>query len=149
MRLRLPYLKPRRIGCMIMDHATIRNAKRKADTTTTKKKHEKKPKKKEEKRKKRGKKRKLCGEYEIECKDIEEMKRNQENRCEVSGIELEWKTKSPYKASVDRIDANRGYTRDNVRLVCWIVNCGMNKFEMEDFLNMCKSVANYNIYSEK
>ena len=36
---------------MIMDHATTRNAKRKADTT--KKKHEKKPKKKEEKRKKK------------------------------------------------------------------------------------------------
>ena len=53
MRLRLPYLKPYRIGCMIMDHATTRNAKRKADTTTTKKKHEKKPKKKEEKRKKK------------------------------------------------------------------------------------------------
>ena len=55
MRLRLPYLKPYRIGCMIMDHATTRNAKRKADTT--KKKHEKKPKKKEEKRKKKEEKR--------------------------------------------------------------------------------------------
>ena len=91
--------------------------------------------------KKRGVKRKRCGEYELSEEDIEEMRRLQGNKCEVSGIELEWKTKSPYKASVDRIDSNRGYTLDNVRLVCWIVNCGLNNFRMEDFVHMCQEIA--------
>ena len=97
--------------------------------------------------KKRGIKRKSCAEYDLSFNQIQEMKITQQNKCEISGIELQWKTKSPFMASIDRIDPNRGYTRDNVRLVCWIVNCGMNNFSFQDFLFMCAEVNNHNFVS--
>ena len=34
---------------------------------------------------------------------------------------------APFKASIDRIDSTRGYTRDNCRLVCWFVNQALER----------------------
>ena len=54
-------------------------------------------------------------------------------RCEVSGLSFDStmigpKVKSPYTASLDRIDASRGYEFDNVRLVCLIVNMALSNW---------------------
>lgn len=41
-----------------------------------------------------------------------------------------------FKASVDRIDPDRGYTRDNVHLVCLLVNFAKLDLQEEDFLGL-------------
>jgi hypothetical protein len=47
--------------------------------------------------------------------------------CSVTGVplQLEWTgggSKNPWYPSVDRLDCAKGYTRDNVRAVCWAFN---------------------------
>lgn len=51
----------------------------------------------------------------------------QEYCCAISGIEFSGKRlgtahKRPYMPSLDRIDCNKGYTPENVRIVCVAVN---------------------------
>jgi len=54
--------------------------------------------------------------------------------CEVSGIPfvldgLNGENKRhPFTPSLDRIDSTKGYTRDNVLVVCWIVNSFKNEY---------------------
>lgn len=43
----------------------------------------------------------------------------------------------PYSPSLDRIDSKKGYTKDNVRLVCVIVNLALNVFGEEHLSRMC------------
>lgn len=50
-----------------------------------------------------------------------------DNKCAVTGLEMNFdchnrKKANPFKCSIDRVDSAKGYTEDNVRLVCWAVN---------------------------
>lgn len=47
----------------------------------------------------------------------------------------------PFSPSLDRILASGGYTRDNVRLVCVIVNLALNRFGDGPFGEMCLAYA--------
>jgi hypothetical protein len=63
-------------------------------------------------------------------------------RCEVSGIQFVLvKETHPYQPSIDRIDNDRPYTVDNVRLVCLIVNYSMNRWGREAFERLAISLA--------
>ena len=42
--------------------------------------------------------------------------------------------------SVDRIDSTKGYSKENVQLVCMAANQMKNDLSMEEFINMCESV---------
>lgn len=44
-------------------------------------------------------------------------------------------------ASIDRIEAAKGYTRSNSQLVCDMYNMGKNQFDELDFIAMCVAVA--------
>ena len=61
-------------------------------------------------------------DYELDRPWIEELLR--EGKCAVSGIDFvfEVKSRSPWKTSIDRINPNRGYIKDNCRLVCFAYN---------------------------
>lgn len=43
--------------------------------------------------------------------------------------------------SLDRIDSTKGYTKDNVRLVTWLVNKSIGEYGTDAFINMCLSVV--------
>jgi len=65
--------------------------------------------------------------------------------CEASGIPFEEPeyngqkgNTSPWAPSVDRIDPNKGYTKDNCRLVCFIFNVTKNRFSDEDFEKLAR-----------
>jgi hypothetical protein len=69
------------------------------------------------------------------CKeDIDLIYKEQKGLCAVTGMPMEYvsgvESKNSFAVSVDRIDSNKGYTKDNVRLVCARVN--LIKMEMED-----------------
>lgn len=56
-----------------------------------------------------------------------------QGRCELTGMafdatKLGPNIKSPYAASLDRIDSTRGYEASNVRLVCLIVNVALSNW---------------------
>lgn len=46
----------------------------------------------------------------------------------------------PTNVSVDRIDSKKGYTRDNVQLVCMAINQMKSDLDNNTFYNLCKAV---------
>jgi hypothetical protein len=72
-------------------------------------------------------------------------------RCELTGLRFtrEWvggaRTR-PYFHSVDRIDSAKGYTLDNVRVVCFAANIAMNAWGEEVFAELARGLV-FNRYS--
>lgn len=66
----------------------------------------------------------------------------QGEKCIVTGIPFDYShdpryLRSSFGPSVDRIDSTKGYTLDNIRLVCFIVNMGKADYPQETFDEMC------------
>lgn len=66
------------------------------------------------------------------------------NKCTLTGIEFDFKCyqnkkDNPFRPSLDRIDCSRGYTQDNVRLVCVAVNFALNEFGESIFKQICEA----------
>lgn len=82
----------------------------------------------------RAKKNKL--EFNIDFDFIKELFNSQNKKCIKTGIEFELnkheikinqkRNLSPWTLSIDRIDNSKGYTKDNVQLVCLIYNIAKN-----------------------
>lgn len=101
--------------------------------------------------------RKVKRECNIDGQDVLEMYRIQEGKCSYSGrpIKLYYKKSTtkrnePKKglnsryhdrASLDRIDSNRGYTKDNVHLVTFPINMAKNDYSHEAFIQLCRDVV--------
>jgi hypothetical protein len=68
----------------------------------------------------------------------------QDGACCITGIPFELdhpvrtdsKDLNPYSPSLDRIDSQGGYTKDNTRLVCTCVNLALNRFGEDVFKRM-------------
>ena len=76
--------------------------------------------------------------------DIVHMAIRSGGRCEVSGVPFNFDyhgKRRPYAPSIDRINSDVGYTPENSRLVCYLVNVGMNCWGDEQFLRVCRAVA--------
>ena len=73
---------------------------------------------------------------------------NQNGVCSLTGLKLDTGFKirgvnfNPYAPSLDKIDANKGYIRDNVRIVSVIANLSLNGFGDLIFDEMCRSYVN-------
>jgi hypothetical protein len=50
----------------------------------------------------------------------------------------------PTNVSIDRIDSTKGYTIDNVQLVCVVLNIAKSNLPQNDYIDWCKKVAEYN-----
>ena len=64
-------------------------------------------------------------------------------KCAKTGIDLiiDDSKYNPYAPSIDRIDSNKGYTEDNIQMVCLIYNFCKNQFteeQVDNFLIKCK-----------
>lgn len=74
----------------------------------------------------------------IDAVYLKELFDSQDGKCAISGIQMTMNRarakkdkKSPYYASVDRIDNKKGYIRGNVQLVCLGINYMRNTFSIE------------------
>lgn len=47
----------------------------------------------------------------------------------------------PYAPSIDRIDSNKDYTKDNIRVVLWAVNAATNQFTDKEMLPILKAMV--------
>lgn len=66
------------------------------------------------------------------------------HRCERTGREFVYESnKSPWQPSIDRIDSNGGYTRDNVQFVCLIYNLCKNDATDDDVLELARLVLKH------
>jgi hypothetical protein len=94
---------------------------------------------------------------------IKELNEKQGGLCPYTGLKLDWekvisenKTASnnhtfiPYcRASLDRIDSSKGYTKDNVQLVAYIVNIVKSDLSENDLFKMCKLITEIAIKNNK
>ena len=80
-------------------------------------------------------------EHTLTVNDINEMYQSQNGLCYWFNIPLipSDNSKHPQQPSLDRLDRNKGYTKDNVVLACYSANIGRNENDLEtwqNFLNL-------------
>lgn len=71
----------------------------------------------------------------------EDMFKSYNGKCAISG----WSIDTSYgkcTASLDRIDSACGYTLSNIQWTHVMVNMCKNRYDQDDFIRMCKAVAN-------
>lgn len=83
--------------------------------------------------------------FEISPADYKELAVEARNRCAVTGIPFEhnsephWRRR-PFAPSLDRTDSSKGYTADNCRFVCVIVNLAMNEWGIEPLMRVADAL---------
>ena len=77
-------------------------------------------------------------DYDLNESFIEQMIINQDNRCALSGILFT----DTLKPSIDRIDSNIGYLKQNVQLVLFEVNRMKSNLPQDRFIDLCRSISN-------
>lgn len=85
--------------------------------------------------------------FNITAKDIRQLYDEQEGLCALSGQPINLPLSSRYAsvtASIDRIDNSSGYTKENIQLVHKKINMLRGALGVEDFVDLCKMVAEYN-----
>lgn len=89
----------------------------------------------------------LDREFDIDTDYMIQIWEQQEGVCALSGVKFSMvkgtkNKKNPNVATIDRIDASKGYIKGNVRLVTYQVNTALNQWGTKQFLKMCKNVMN-------
>lgn len=86
-------------------------------------------------------------EFSLTLEDLLQLYTTQKGRCALSNRILEIggrtsKTNESQNAiSLDRIDVSKGYVKNNVRLVVWVVNLALRKWGDAAFISLCRDVA--------
>jgi len=60
-----------------------------------------------------------------------------------TGNEVAWENKSPYNASLDRIDNSIGYLEGNVRFISVMANYARNTFSDDQLIEFCQQVSSF------
>ena len=88
-------------------------------------------------------------EFNVTNEDLWEQFLKQERKCALTGIILTFspgqsktnKERTLGTASLDRIDSNKGYIKDNIQWVHKDINLMKNKFNQDYFISMCKLIT--------
>jgi len=59
-------------------------------------------------------------------------------KCELTNIPFTWEARQPTALSIDRIDPTIGYTKENVRFVCWWINAAMGNWGYNKLIDLIK-----------
>lgn len=70
-------------------------------------------------------------------------------KCYYTGVELTFDPGKSNTISLDRLDSNFGYTKENVVFCCWRVNLAKSDLSCSDFFKMCLQVVNYKVKNER
>lgn len=87
-------------------------------------------------------------EFELTRDFVVELNEKQEGKCALTGWDLDWtpsytgkRVCPPRRASLDRIDSSKGYTLDNVQLVCDMANRVKSAYGQDEFIKMCRAIT--------
>lgn len=78
---------------------------------------------------------------------LEELYKKQEGKCAISGETMTYQSgegRIATNISIDQILPNKGYYPENVQLVCLNVNIIKSDQSMEELIEWCKKVVDYN-----
>jgi hypothetical protein len=70
----------------------------------------------------------------------------QKGLCAITGIEmttLVFKGRTLTNVSIDRIDSNKGYLKNNTQLVCMVINQMKSNLTQEELLFFCNKIIKY------
>jgi hypothetical protein len=89
--------------------------------------------------------------FDINIKYLKKIWDNQKGICPYTGIKMEISRtsqdedikKTPTKASLDRIDPNKGYVIGNVEFVCYCINVAKNDFSKEEMIDFINNIKKY------
>jgi len=79
--------------------------------------------------------------YNLDLEFLVELYKSQDGKCALTGISFKlekYGNKRAFAPSIDRLNCSKGYTKDNVRLVCLVVNLALNDFGDQIFDTMCR-----------
>ena len=79
--------------------------------------------------------------FELSYDHILQLIEKQDNKCYYSGEEIAYQRYNGNCISFDRIDSNKGYTKDNVVLCCWDANRMKQDMRTDRFIHMCEKIA--------
>ena len=82
-------------------------------------------------------------EFLLEIPDVVGFWHDQQMICAYSGMEMTLEAGKLNTVSIERIDSNIGYTKDNTILVCQAINRMKSDFSYEDFYMLCQSVTKF------
>jgi hypothetical protein len=92
--------------------------------------------------------------FNITIEDIKQLYTKQKGLCALSGLTLTYNALPKEKQeehiinycniSVDRIDSTKGYEKDNIQLVCAIVNRMKTDMKDNTFIDFCKKIVEHN-----
>lgn len=86
--------------------------------------------------------------FTITAKDVFELYIKQNKKCALSGVDISIDNNKNFKEqkiSIDRIDSNKGYEKDNIQLVDKKVNLMKGKLDNLEFIKLCKLISDNNI----
>ncbi len=82
-------------------------------------------------------------EFNITIDDLYELYNKQKGKCALSGITMTCDIlsgRTSTNLSIDKIDHNKGYTKDNIQLVCMAVNEMKNDRTIEELKYFCECI---------
>jgi len=79
-------------------------------------------------------------EFSLTEQDFRDMWEDQHKLCAYTGIEMTTAPAMPHSVSVERIENDTGYTKENTILVCNFVNQMKSDLEAETFFEFCRAV---------
>jgi hypothetical protein len=88
-------------------------------------------------------KRKLNLGFDLDCEYLNNIYEKQKGLCALTGVEMTYKAGNGRvytNISIDRIDSNKGYIKNNVQFVCDIVNVMKSNLTLDEFYFWCKKV---------
>lgn len=77
--------------------------------------------------------------FDLTSEQVDALLKKQENKCVYTG-EVFDNTSPVYSVSIDRIDNSKGYTINNIQLVCSSVNYMKNDLQEKEFLSLVKKI---------
>lgn len=83
-------------------------------------------------------------EFDIDLFFLMDLYHKQDGKCAISDEEFDLSyigNKSLKSISIDRIDSDKGYVKDNIQLVCWVINQMKNDLTMDEFYYWCSKMA--------
>jgi hypothetical protein len=92
-------------------------------------------------------------DIEITCEDIKNLYKKQNGLCALSGMTMtrdSYMTKgnqhiiNKMNISIDRINSDLGYTKDNIQLVSAMINRMKSDLTSKEFIDFCSIISNYN-----
>ena len=83
--------------------------------------------------------------WDITPKQLDRLYKKQNGKCALTGRTLTGKQNDPNKISLDRKDNKKHYEISNVHFVTTEVNYAKQSTNINDFIELCRSIAKYDL----